>query len=131
MFDRVPNTPLQHISNQVLEHVKSPNMPYIEITFLWLMIKIFLLFVKFGGTKVFQFQKMLTMRTSLLYLRNFQNLEWENCDIILTSLRYYWRCTKNEEILNGKLHFLYSVKRGADTMEIYFLCTFSRKESCN
>ena len=33
---------------------------------------------------------MITMRTSLLYLRNFQNLERENLDIILTSLQCYW-----------------------------------------
>lgn len=32
---------------------------------------------------------MLTMRASLLDLWNFENLEWENCDI-LTSLRFHW-----------------------------------------
>ena len=52
---------LQCTSNTFLEHVKSPNVPYLEITFLWLIIKIFLL-LKFVGTKVFlQFKKMLTM----------------------------------------------------------------------
>ena len=34
MFDRVLNTPQQYTSNQFLEHVKSPYMPYLKITFL-------------------------------------------------------------------------------------------------
>ena len=29
MFDRVLNTPQQYTSNQFLEHVKSPYMPYL------------------------------------------------------------------------------------------------------
>ena len=88
MFHRVLNTPLQYSSNQFLQQVKSPNMLYLEIPFLWLMKKIFLL--KFEGRKVSSLKKMLTMRTRLLYLWNFQKLEWEKYDIILTSLQCHW-----------------------------------------
>ena len=51
IFDRVLNTPLQYASNQYLEHEKSPDMLYLQITFLLLIMKTFLLFIKSGGTK--------------------------------------------------------------------------------